>query len=242
MVSSNRLSLPVRAVRRANRQVSDGLRRVCEYAGVGAFSRIARDGLDRKLEPFLPQRGFFVEAGALDGFESSNTYFLERVRGWRGLLVEPNLHHATACRRRRQRSHVVHAALTGPKQAGGTVDIIYGHDLTWVDGSYASDELDRREDMLAKYGYSAERVAVPAETLSGLLDRFDCPPVDFLSLDVEGYEDSVLSGLDLSRHRPKSALVECQTAQALAKVRSRLNGYELVDRLTRHDYLFRDAA
>ena len=231
-----------RAARRIRSETTAGFRRVFELAGVGAFSRVARDDLDRKLRPFLPRRGFFVEAGALDGFEASNTYFLERVRRWRGLLVEPNGHHAAACRRRRRRSQVVHAALTGPADAGGTVEIVYGHDLTWVSGSYAGEELNRREGMLARYGHSAERVAVPAVSLSQLLDKYDCPPVDFLSLDVEGYEDSALSGLDLSRHRPKLALVECQTLEALAKVRSRLDGYELVDRLTRHDYLFRDAA
>lgn len=34
--------------------------------------------------------GFFLEAGALDGYYQSNTFFLERDLGWTGLLVEPN--------------------------------------------------------------------------------------------------------------------------------------------------------
>ena len=194
-----------RVVRKVRSEMTAGLRRVWEVAGVGSFSRVARDGLDQKLQAFLPSRGFFVEAGALDGFESSNTYFLERVHRWRGLLIEPNAHHAAACRRRRRRSHVVHAALTGPDQSGGTVDIVYGHDLTWVSGSYTGEELERREATLARYGYSAEKVSVPAITLSQLLDQFDCPIIDFLSLDVEGFEDVALSGLDLTRHRPKLA-------------------------------------
>ena len=32
--------------------------------------------------------GFFIEAGALDGERSSNTYYLEAIYGWTGLLVE----------------------------------------------------------------------------------------------------------------------------------------------------------
>ena len=44
--------------------------------------------------------GFFVEAGADDFTTDSNTLFLEVIRGWTGLLVEPNpirKHPVTSC-------------------------------------------------------------------------------------------------------------------------------------------------
>ena len=34
--------------------------------------------------------GVFVEVGALDGVSGSNTYFFEKERNWRGILIEPN--------------------------------------------------------------------------------------------------------------------------------------------------------
>ncbi|HEV2762913.1 MAG TPA: hypothetical protein VGV38_07960, partial [Pyrinomonadaceae bacterium] len=49
-------------------------RRVFETLGLPRYSRPGRDDLDRKLAPYLPARGFFVEAGALDGYTASNTY------------------------------------------------------------------------------------------------------------------------------------------------------------------------
>jgi hypothetical protein len=49
---------------------------------------------------------------------------------------------------------------------------------------------------------------VPARTLSSILDAHDAPEIDLLSLDVEGYEPSVLQGLDLGRHAPRWILVE----------------------------------
>jgi hypothetical protein len=49
---------------------------------------------------------------------------------------------------------------------------------------------------------------VPARTLSSILDEQGAPEIDVLSLDVEGYEPSVLRGLDLNRHAPRWILVE----------------------------------
>jgi hypothetical protein len=34
--------------------------------------------------------GFFIEAGAHNGVEASNTLYLEKKLGWTGILVEPN--------------------------------------------------------------------------------------------------------------------------------------------------------
>src|SRR5579863_6165083 len=36
------------------------------------------------------REGYFIEAGAGDGFNDSSCYILERELGWRGLCVEPN--------------------------------------------------------------------------------------------------------------------------------------------------------
>lgn len=36
----------------------------------------------------LQQNGFFIECGAYDGETRSNTLYLERFRGWSGLLIE----------------------------------------------------------------------------------------------------------------------------------------------------------
>ncbi len=36
------------------------------------------------------RNGVFVEVGAFDGEQFSNTLFFERVMGWKGLCVEPS--------------------------------------------------------------------------------------------------------------------------------------------------------
>ena len=51
-------------------------------------------GQDKVVDNLLKgkQHGFFIEAGAYNGEDLSNTLFLERSRGWGGLLIEANPH------------------------------------------------------------------------------------------------------------------------------------------------------
>ena len=74
----------------------------------------------------------------------------------------------------------------------------------------------RLPDQVDVEPYSLE---VPARTLSSLLDDHRIGPVDFLSLDLEGYEASALRGIDFERHRPELLLVEVsRDPEAIAAV------------------------
>ena len=82
---------------------------------------------------------------------------------------------------------------------------------------------------------------VPAETLSSILDRVGAPEVDLLSLDVEGFEPSVLAGLDLDRHAPRWVLVEVHNEETDRPPIDAVIGarYELHERLSPVDLLYR---
>src|SRR6516225_8771930 len=87
----------------SGRKFAKTLRRtVFEWMGSDRYSRLALNGLDKKLNAHIDIRnGFFVEAGANDGLAQSNTYWFEQFRGWRGLLIEAVPEKAAACRRNR---------------------------------------------------------------------------------------------------------------------------------------------
>ena len=63
-------------------------RKVFEAFGCRHYSRPAFGQLQEKLSQHIESPGFFVEAGAVDGFFESNTYYFERFEGWRGVLIE----------------------------------------------------------------------------------------------------------------------------------------------------------
>ena len=50
-------------------------------------------GQDRILDEQIfkgKQNGVFIEVGAFNGVSGSNTYFFEKERGWKGMLIEPH--------------------------------------------------------------------------------------------------------------------------------------------------------
>jgi FkbM family methyltransferase len=183
-----------------------------EAAGSDRLSRPALHGLEDKLDRIISKRGgFFVEAGANDGFTQSNTYWLERFRGWRGLLIEPMPTLAREARLERPATPVVHCALVPADFAGETIEMRFGDLLSTVRG--AGSPTGEDEEAWTRRGVALGWrdpyvAAVPARTLSSVLDEAGAPEIDLLSLDVEGFEADVLRGLDLDRHAPRWLCVE----------------------------------
>lgn len=195
---------------------------------------MALHDLDRKLAPYLGDGGVFVEAGANDGYRKSNTYYLERFRGWSGVLIEPIPALAEQCRRRRPRSRVYQCALVGAGHPTPEVVMTYADMLSEVvvDGQRPALEVPE--------WHEPYEVAVPARTLSEVLADAGTSRVDFLSLDVQGLEAAVLAGLDFDRWAPQIMLVEIVDDEAQHAVDAVLGArYERVARVSPHDVLFR---
>jgi FkbM family methyltransferase len=167
------------------------------------YSRPALHDMDRLFEPYLPHdAGVFLEAGAHDGFTQSNTYYLERFRSWRGILVEPAPTLYPKAVSRRRRSHVIQCALVGPDHIG-TVTLKFG-DLT----STTFDDSDHAARGLATSGLHGYAVEVPARTLSDVIDEAGEPHIDLMVLDLEGRELEALAGLDRDRHHVQLIMIE----------------------------------
>jgi FkbM family methyltransferase len=183
--------------------------------------------------------GSFVEAGANDGLSGSNTAMLERELGWRGALVEPSPEAFRKCVANRE-NPVYNCALVDSSFRESQVegDFAEGHLM----GSVGGVRIDGQRDL----------VAVPARTLAAILDEVGLNHVNFLSLDVEGYELQALKGCDFDRVSFDYLLVELQTANFRSTVGFlREQGYKPLGNLsnynegdnpgwdgTHNDYLF----
>ena len=174
---------------------------------------------------------FFFEAGANDGLSQSNSFVLETVYHWDGILVEPINKKYNLCRELR-RAKALNTALVGDSNQ------------TTVLGSF-SDEMPGSSLMagctdlhLDNQAYLSE---VPAMTIDSILDQ--CKPpngVGIMFLDVEGFENEVIKGLSLESHRPEIICIEI-AKHNIAEVTSyfKNKNYELVDYRDK-DFIFKD--
>jgi FkbM family methyltransferase len=200
------------------------------------------NGLDDKLAPYLNfMGGFFIEAGANDGYTQSNTYHLENTLGWRGVLVEAIPELAESCRGKRLFSKVFECALVSSSETCKTVKMHYANLMSLVEGSFGGTEATQehvRKGVEVQSLPASYSIDVKTRTLTSVLDESGVNrQIDFFSLDVEGYEEEVLNGLDLSKYAPTFILVETAKPDVISALLS--ERYAMVEKLTFHDYLFK---
>ena len=200
----------------------------------------------------LKNQGIFLEAGAYDGIEQSNTFFLENA-GWKGVLVEPSFENYLKCISNRSLSTSVNCALVSPSDYNKS---------SFVFGDFDSDIMSSisatRRSALRKQKYKRttsfyklpltylidyfrqknnpnNSIPVTGITISMLLNRLNISNLDFLSLDIEGYEYEALLGIDFEQHKPKLILVEIYNHQ-LNDIQTLLidNGYNPPENMTNY--------
>jgi len=127
------------------------------------------------------QSPFFVESGARNGEDDSNTLFLERAHGWNGLLIEPSNVEYPRLVEKNRKCYSWQGCLS---PTGRSEDVQF------------LDEGNGR----SKVGKGEETMTVQAESLLSLLQGINkdsnVHTVDFWSLDIEGSEPPVLETTD----------------------------------------------
>jgi FkbM family methyltransferase len=175
----------------------------------------ALNELDIKLLSFLKYKnGFFVEVGANDGINQSNTLYFEKYLNWKGLLIEPIPELAEKCRKNRPKCIVENCALVSFDYQGETIEMQYCNLMSLVKGAMYDKDLEsqhlRSGEQFLNGGEKIHTLEVPARTLNWVLDKYQVTNIDLLSLDVEGYEVQVLNGIDFERHLPEYLLIEAR--------------------------------
>lgn len=150
----------------------------------------------------------FVDVGAHDGITFSNTYFLEKYRGWQGLCVEANP--TTFSQLRSNRTCLLENCAVSTRASELNFASISGAPemLSGIESQFPRRHLRRIKEEIETTGGSYETIRVQSMPLQDLLDKHSISKIDFLSVDVEGGELGVINSIDFSRTAVKLLAVE----------------------------------
>jgi FkbM family methyltransferase len=124
--------------------------------------------------------GYFIEIGANDGFNLSNTLYLEEHFNWTGLLIEANPRYLNSLKKRR--ALICNKGVAEKKGSFDFLDAgLYGGLVSSIDTSYSN-----------KINFN-KKINVECSTLEEIFKENNVPSrVSFLSIDVEGGEKQIL--------------------------------------------------
>jgi FkbM family methyltransferase len=143
--------------------------------------------------------GVYVDVGGGHPV-ADNVSFYFYLKGWRGLVIEPQLNLASLYAHIRPRD-VTLSLLAGAKD--GTTSF---HTVDKLHGLSSMVEASAERAGQFGVGYATETKQV--RRLSTMLAYHGFERIDFLKIDVEGAEDQVLAGMDWTKHRPRVVVIE----------------------------------
>jgi FkbM family methyltransferase len=175
--------------------------------------------------------GYFVEFGAGNGVNLSNTWLLEHDFGWQGVLAEPN--------------PVFHEDLFRNRRCFTSTKCVVGNDASEVvfnqttDPHLATIDSYTTSDMHLTRRISGTRITVPAQSLMDLLREAGAPRrIDYMSLDTEGSEFEIMRNFDFNAYDVNLITVEHNFTPQREQLRDLLNENGFIQRfpgLTRFD-------
>jgi len=145
--------------------------------------------------PYLKQHnasknGIFVEAGAYDGETWSNTLHLERFKNWTGLLIEPSAENYQKLRDKNRNSFSLNSCIYAGSGSINSSYIEAGPFGIMTNSSGGSSVICHSfENILKEFftRYFPEKRSLISRSVKD--KKF---VVDYMSLDIEGYERSTI--------------------------------------------------
>lgn len=169
----------------------------------------------------LKREGYFVEFGATNGIELSNTFLMEKDFIWSGILAEPARHWQEDLAS--NRSCIVERLCVW-KISGEFVSFAEA-DIKELSTIVVFSDMDKH----SKLREQREIYQVETISLNDLLLKYDAPRyIDYLSIDTEGSEFEILQAVDFQTWNFRVITVEHNFSENREKIFHLLseNGYK----------------
>ncbi len=174
------------------------------YLSEYAIKSYSQEGEDMILARLFEnqQNGFYIDVGAHHPQRFSNTYFFYK-KGWRGINVDAMLGSMKLFNKIRSRDINIERPVSDKKE----ILTYYAFNEPALNGfsKKLSEKRNDRVNYFIQFTKDIETV-----TLEEILDE-NLPKnqtIDFLSIDVEGFDFKVLKSNNFNKYKPKVILIE----------------------------------
>ena len=145
-------------------------------------------------------KGYYVEIGALDGWQQSQSIHFEHVKEWDGIIVEPVMDWFEQIKKHRA-CHICTNPISDVRETNKFVVrdfLAYSH-MVDVDEIYGPDKVK-------------SVIEVDTITLYDLFEKYKSPTlIDFVSIDTEGYEYRIMNKYFEENDKYKINLISFET-------------------------------
>ena len=147
------------------------------------------------------RNGFFVEFGATNGVNISNTYLLEKEFKWSGILVEPAISW-----HQELKMNLTCTIDTNCVWSASEEDISFCEtnekEYSTIKNFFSADLHHEKRSNYSEY-------IVKSISLLDLLKKYDAPRIiDYISIDTEGSEYEILKNFDFKEYQFRSITCE----------------------------------
>ncbi len=174
----------------------------------------------------------FLEFGATDGIDLSNTYMLENFEKWWGALSEPSLQWHEALKKNRKNSKIITKCIWS--QSGKNLDFFMSDVgvLSTIKDFIESDKNSMPGNTLERKK-AGKIISVETISLNDVIkEYFNNISPSYISVDTEGSEYEILKSFKLDIYRPKVFTIEHNFTDFQMKIDDlmKLNNYKRIFR------------
>lgn len=154
------------------------------------------------LYPKKGYKGFYIDIGAFHPARASNTYLFYK-KGWRGINIDANPYSIKLFNKMRKRDINVNAGISDE------IGALNYYSFEKGDSSNTFDK-ELYEAWSKTYGKKADIIKVDMCKINDVLEKYlpKGQHIDFITIDVEGFEMKILKSFDYDKYAPDYFVVE----------------------------------
>ncbi len=166
----------------------------------GSYSQYSEDKMIDNLLGYK-NKGFYIDIGANRPTMMNNTYKFYK-RGWRGINIEPQTHLLNLFINKRNNDINLNVGVSSATNQNLEFHIFKEDELSTFSNEAKQYYIDNGHILI-------KTEMIPIRTLKSIIDEYKdvIHEIDFMSIDVEGFELEVLDSYDWSK-KPKLIIME----------------------------------